>query len=139
MRDTIRSLVGNELVSELDRHIKEFELLDLDSDQIYNNIKEYNSLTIMCLYLLSLDSDNREISFRIKRAFEKRNLKQMDDFRRLVSLGEEDKLLSKLDKIDVINLAHRMNLYSIDKSEYNKLSEEDRKCCDILNKYIEEK
>ena len=139
MRNTIIGMVGQELVKELERHLEEYEIMNLSSDEIMDKIVGFNSLTIMCLYLLAIEDGYKDLSYRIKRAFECINIKQEEDFKRLVETNEEDKLLSKLDKIDLINLANRMDVYSLDKNAYYKLDETNRKYCDILNNYIKKK
>ncbi len=139
MKNTIVGMVGNELVTELERHLREYEEMELSSDEIMDRIEKFNSLTIMCLYLLAIENGYKDLSYRIKRALECLDIKQEEDFKKLVETNEEDKLLSKLDKIDLINLANRMNLYSLDRSAYYKLDETHRKYCDILNNYINEK
>ena len=139
MKNTIVGMVGNELVTELERHLREYEEMELSSDEIMDRIEKFNSLTIMCLYLLAIENGYKDLSYRIKRALECLDIKQEEDFKKLVETNEEDKLLSKLDKIDLINLANRMNLYSLDRNAYYKLDETHRKYCDILNNYINEK
>ncbi len=95
MKNTIVGMVGNELVTELERHLREYEEMELSSDEIMDRIEKFNSLTIMCLYLLAIENGYKDLSYRIKRAFECLNIKQEEDFRRLVGINEEDKLLSK--------------------------------------------
>ena len=139
MKNTIVGMVGSELVSELERHLREYQEMDLNSDDIMDRIKDFNSLTIMCMYLLAIEDGYSDLSYRIKRAFECLNIKQEEDFKRLVDIDAEDKMLSRLDKIDLINLANRMDLYSLSKNEYYKLDETHRKYYDVLNYYINEK
>ena len=139
MKNTIVGMVGSELVSELERHLREYQEMDLNSDDIMDRIKDFNSLTIMCMYLLAIEDGYNDLSYRIKRAFECFNIKQEEDFKRLVDIDAEDKMLSRLDKIDLINLANRMDLYSLSKNEYYKLDETHRKYYDVLNNYINEK
>ena len=139
MKNTIVGLVGNELVTELERHLKEYEEMGLSSDEIVDRLDRFNSLTIMCLYLLAIENGYNDLSYRIKRALECINIKREEDFKKLVEINNEDKLLSKLDKIDLINLASKMDLYCLDQSAYSKLDEANRKYCDILTKYINEK
>ena len=139
MKNTIVGMVGSELVSELERHLREYQEMDLNSDDIMDRIKDFNSLTIMCMYLLAIEDGYNDLSYRIKRAFECLNIKQEEDFKRLVDIDAEDKMLSRLDKIDLINLANRMDLYSLSKNEYYKLDETHRKYYDVLNNYINEK
>jgi hypothetical protein len=91
------------------------------------------------MYLLAIEDGYKDLSYRIKRAFECLNIKQEEDFRRLVEINEEDKLLSKLDKIDLINLANRLDLYSLSQNEYYKLDETHRKYYDVLDNYINKK
>ena len=136
MKNSIIKMVGKELVSELEKQLNEFELLDLDANEIMNRIKKYNSFTIMCLYLLALEQNYKDLSFRIKRASECIEIKLQEDFIKLAKSNNEDKLLSKLDRVDIINLAHYMNLYYLDKNEYNKLDKENKKYFNILSKYI---
>ena len=139
MKNTIVGMVGSELVSELERHLREYQEMDLNSDDIMDRIKDFNSLTIMCMYLLAIEDGYNDLSYRIKRAFECLNIKQEEDFKRLVDIDAEDKMLSRLDKIDLINLANRMDLYSLSKNEYYKLDEIHRKYYDVLNYYINKK
>ena len=129
-------MVGKELVSELEKQLNEFELLNLDASEIMNRIRKYNSFTIMCMYLLALEHNYRDLSFRIKRASECIEIKLEEDFIKLANNNCEDKLLSKLDKVDIINLAHRMNLYSLDKKEYEKLDKINKNYFNILSKYM---
>ena len=139
MKNTIVGMVGSELVSELERHLREYQEMDLNSDDIMDRIKGFNSLTVMCMYLLAIEDGYKDLSYRIKRAFECLNIKQEEDFRKLVEINEEDKLLSKLDKIDLINLANRLDLYSLSQNEYYKLDETHRKYYDVLDSYINKK
>ncbi len=101
-----------------------------------SRIRKYNSFTIMCMYLLALEHNYKDLSFRIKRASECIEIKLEEDFIKLANEDSEDKLLSKLDRVDIINLAHRMNLYSLDKREYDKLDKVNKKYFNILSKYI---
>lgn len=136
MRNSIIKMVGKELVGELEKQLNEFELLNLDANEIMSRIRKYNSFTIMCMYLLALEKDYKDLSFRIKRASECIEIKLEEDFIKLVDSNNEDKLLTKLDKVDIINLAHRMNLYSLDKREYDKLDVKNKKYFNILSKYM---
>ena len=70
MKNTIVGMVGIELVSELERHLREYQEMDLNSDDIMDRIKGFNSLTVMCMYLLAIEDGYKDLSYRIKRAFE---------------------------------------------------------------------
>ena len=42
MKNTIVGLVGNELVTELERHLKEYEEMGLSSDEIVDRLDRFN-------------------------------------------------------------------------------------------------
>ncbi len=132
MREVIESIVGKDLTSSLNRIVRELNKLDVDEKEVYRTIKGFNDVSILCMYLLSINLKNN-LSYYIKRAYQKKMEDRIIDFK---NSKNPLKYLKNLEKIDVINLAYSLDLYNLSDPEIKKLSDDNKYYYKILNNYI---
>ncbi len=135
MQEVISNILGKPLTSSLLNMLKEFKKLGYDEEEIYRNIKDLNDISIMCLYLLATEY-NTDMSYYIKKSHDRimdNRVKRLKDSYRNNSIK---KYISKLDKTEVINLAHYMGLYDLSNREYNKLNVEYKYYYKLFSEYI---
>ena len=132
MREVIENIVGKDLTSSLNRIVRELNKLDVDEKEVYRTIKGFNDVSILCMYLLSINLKNN-LSYYIKRAYQKKMEDRIIDFK---NSKNPLKYLKNLEKIDVINLAYSLDLYNLSEPEIKKLSEDNKYYYKILNNYI---
>lgn len=133
MREVIENIIGKDLTLSLVNVIKELDRIEADEKEVYRNIKGFNDISLLCMYLLSLDYKNN-LPYYIKKSYQKKMDDRIKDFK---DSENPYKYLKKLEKIDVINLAYSLGLYDLSDSEIKKLSEEDNTYYKIFTYYFD--
>lgn len=136
MLEFLTNFLGTDFVKELKNDILEYKSLNLEQDDILDNIKDYSDFIIMAMYLLAMDMKEYDVAYMIKRCSQKIVMKRKEEFVEAVKEGKEEKFFKNINKVDVVNLAMAMNLYGLDKKEYNKLSKKDKMYYNVLNNYL---
>jgi hypothetical protein len=132
MQEVIESIIGKEMTKSLMNIIDELIALEADEKEVYKNLKGFNDVSLLSMYLLSLKKKNN-LSYYIKKAYQKKLDDRVYDFKKT---KDYNKFLKKLDRIDVINLAYSLDLYNLSDNEVKKLSKTNQKYYKILNDYL---
>ena len=100
----INSLFSEELVLMMYQLLEEFHSLDYDEDTIFNILKKFNESFRMGMYLLALEKNYDNISFRINRVNKKINIIRKEQFLEAYENKSVEEFLKKLGKSDKISL-----------------------------------
>ena len=100
----INSLFSEELVLMMYQLLEEFHSLDYDEDTIFNILKKFNESFRMGMYLLALEKNYDNISFRINRVNKKINIIRKEQFLEAYEKKCVEDFLKKLGKSDKISL-----------------------------------
>ena len=84
--------------------LEEFHSLDYDEDTIFNILKKFNESFRMGMYLLALEKNYDNISFRINRVNKKINIIRKEQFLEAYENKSVEEFLKKLGKSDKISL-----------------------------------
>ena len=100
----INSLFSEELVLMMYQLLEEFHSLDYDEDTIFNILKKFNESFRMGMYLLALEKNYDNISFRINHVNKKINIIRKEQFLEAYEKKYVEEFLKKLGKSDKISL-----------------------------------
>lgn len=133
----LNNLFGDELTTVMYEMLDEFRDLDYDDDQIFKILKPCNEAVRTGFYLLSLENNLDNISYRINRVNKKINLIRRDDFLDAYKNKTVDKFLSTLGKSDKISLMSDLGV-DVPLEDRLKLSELDLEYYRIISNSVME-
>ena len=135
MNDLINKLFPESITIELNKLLQEFAEADFSVADIKNRIDEFNESIRTYLYLLSLNSGNSEIAYRIYKANNLIKLDHISAFEDAFRKGKAKEYLSKLSKTDKMALLVDLKINVKDDEKY-KLSVQDRDYLNLINDSI---
>lgn len=131
----INNLFGEKLLNAMNDLLKEFVDLDYDEDTIYKALKDVNESVRVGMYLLSLEKDLSNISYRINRVNQRLNYLRKEKFLKAYENKETEKFLSMLGKGDKISLMNDLGV-NVSLNERMKLTKKERDFFKIISDSI---
>lgn len=100
----INKLFGKKLLEAMNELLAEYVALDYDEESIYKSLKGVNESVRVGMYLLTLEKNLTNFSYRINRVNRRLNDERKENFIKAYEKKEADKFLAMLGKGDKISL-----------------------------------
>lgn len=131
----INNLFGEQLLKAMNDLLKEFVDLDYDEETIYKALKDVNESVRVGMYLLTLEKNLTNMSYRINRVNKRLNYLRKENFLKAYEKKETEKFLSILGKGDKISLMSDLGI-DVPLNERMKLSNQEREFFKIISDSI---
>lgn len=133
--NVVKKLFGDDLMKAMQDKIVEFKDGNYDVDTIYSALRSTNESVRIGLYLMALENNLDDLSYKINKVNQMLNTRRKKDFILAYKNKETDKFLASLGKPDKISLMKDLGI-DVELDKRIHFTKEQREYYEILSNSI---